>query len=64
VADPITCSAGCKREQRDADAATAAGWDVLPITGRWRCPACTRELLAINARYLEMPASRDAAPAR
>lgn len=31
------------------DAASAAGWGQLPITNRWRCPHCTRELQLANA---------------
>lgn len=46
--DPIVCAAGCKREVADIDAAQAAGWENLPITNRWRCPACWRELQAVN----------------
>jgi hypothetical protein len=44
----IGCSAACKREVTDMDAALAAGWECLPITGRWRCPDCTRELVAVR----------------
>jgi len=46
--DPITCAAGCKRIVADEDAAAFAGWEYLPITQRWRCPACWRELQAVN----------------
>jgi len=46
--EPIACSSGCKNTQPSAEAATAAGWERLPITGRWRCPECWRELLGVN----------------
>jgi hypothetical protein len=49
MADPITCAAGCKRYVADEAAASAAGWENLPISTRWRCVACTRELAAVNA---------------
>ena len=46
----IVCSAGCKRIVQDKGnvlkAASDAGWECLQITGRWRCPTCTNELLA------------------
>ena len=44
MTDSIVCSAGCKRQAHDDDAALALGWEVLPITTRWRCLDCTREL--------------------
>lgn len=46
--DPISCAAGCKRIVADEQAAEKAGWELLPITGRWRCPVCWRELQAVN----------------
>jgi len=46
----ITCSAGCKRDMPDEQAASQAGWEILPITGRWRCGQCGRELAAIRGR--------------
>lgn len=47
----ISCTDSCgatvaarhDREQ-DIDAALAAVWTCLQITGRWRCPACVRVL--------------------
>lgn len=48
MADPITCSAGCKRAVPDIDTASAAGWENLPISNRWRCSDCTRELREVN----------------
>ena len=45
----IPCSAGCKRQVADEDAATAASWDYLSITARWRCPTCWRELRAAQS---------------
>ena len=50
--DTIVCSAGCKRTVLDTDSALAAGWERLPISGRWRCPNCYRELKAINERKI------------
>lgn len=47
-AERIGCSAGCKRDVANLDEALAAGWDSLPISGRWRCPDCTRELIAAS----------------
>ena len=44
MTDSIICSAGCKRQARDDDAALALGWEVLPISTRWRCLDCMREL--------------------
>ncbi len=49
MADPIGCAAGCKRSVPDETAASHAGWENLPISTRWRCPDCTRELAAVNA---------------
>lgn len=50
MADDIGCSAGCRRMARDIDHAASLGWDCLPITNRWRCPDCTRELRQVNAQ--------------
>jgi len=44
----VTCSAGCKREVLLSQVGHA-GWENLPITGRWRCPQCWRELQAVNS---------------
>jgi hypothetical protein len=44
----VVCSAGCKSEI-PADETSLRGWENLPITGRWRCPQCWRELQAVNA---------------
>lgn len=46
--DPIACAAGCKRTVADADAALQAGWELLPITGRYRCAVCWRDLNAAS----------------
>lgn len=43
----VTCSAGCKREIQVSQLATA-GWELLPISGRYRCGSCWRELQAVN----------------
>jgi hypothetical protein len=48
----VSCSAGCKREVLLSEA-ERTGWENLPITGRWRCPQCWRELQAINAPKAE-----------
>ena len=62
MADPITCAAGCKREVADMDSAIAASWDYLPITGRWRCPDCTGELVEVNERYAITQPDEDVTP--
>jgi hypothetical protein len=59
MTDSIVCSAGCKRQARDDDAALALGWEVLPISTRWRCLDCTRELR--HASSLAGSSSADAA---
>lgn len=48
MADALTCSAGCKREAADEKAASNLGWELLPISQRWRCPECTHALQAVN----------------
>lgn len=46
----VSCVGGCKQffESENPDAlqkmAEAAGWGLLPITNRYRCGACEREL--------------------
>lgn len=55
IADPISCAAGCKRSMPDEKTATNAGWESLPISARWRCPDCMRELAAFNAPKEEVP---------
>ena len=40
--------AGCKRTASNEKDAVWLGWECLPITGRWRCPQCRRELEAVN----------------
>jgi len=62
--DPITCAAGCKRTAADETAATAAGWEHLPISRRWRCPQCWRELQAINSTMRCMACKRPYQPSR
>lgn len=53
----VSCSAGCKRVgQMGEGGAPPPGWEQLPITGRWRCPHCYRELEA--ARSIEGTPSR------
>ena len=34
----------CRSRVADSEAAIAASWSCLEITGRWRCPACCRVL--------------------
>ena len=46
--DPIYCSAGCKRFVMSEKEAEEKFWDFLPISRRYRCPQCRRELEAIN----------------
>lgn len=43
--DLISCSAGCKRAVEEPE---KVGWEFLPISRRWRCPDCTRELDQVN----------------
>lgn len=50
MADPIGCSAGCKRSVPDEKAASEAGWSLLDISQRWRCPTCTTELETVDER--------------
>lgn len=47
----VSCSAGCKRSTAldpESGMPAAPGWEYLSITGRWRCPACYRELADVN----------------
>jgi len=44
----VGCSAGCMRSIPESQT-SHAGWENLPITGRWRCPQCWRELQAVNS---------------
>lgn len=44
----INCADGCKSSVPSMDAAATAVWTYLPITGRWRCLACTRALNLVN----------------
>jgi hypothetical protein len=44
----LHCAAGCQRTVADQAEALAQGWENLPITNRWRCPHCWRELQAVN----------------
>jgi hypothetical protein len=46
--EPLPCAAGCKRTVEDEAAASAAGWSFLPVTARYRCPHCERELKAAD----------------
>jgi hypothetical protein len=39
--EPTACYGGCGQKELEPQ---AKGWDQLPITGRWRCMACTRQL--------------------
>lgn len=45
----VSCTDGCGRTLLDAETAGRSGWHSLQITGRWRCPACARELASANA---------------
>jgi hypothetical protein len=44
---PIFCGDGCKRTATPAEA-ESGGWFFLPISRRYRCPACWRELKRVN----------------
>lgn len=45
----VPCSAGCKRVAvLPDDGSPPSGWECLPITGRWRCAQCWRELTAAS----------------
>lgn len=47
MAEEVACSAGCKRTAAlPEDGTSPPGWEQLPISGRWRCPHCYRELIA------------------
>lgn len=39
----VTCRDGCGRAVPHTEL-EHSGWSLLPISLRWRCPACTREL--------------------
>lgn len=43
----IKCTDECGREIASPEDASQAGWTWLEITGRYRCPTCHRELVAI-----------------
>ena len=42
-----SCSGGCKREW-PSDEMDKSGWDLLAITGRYRCFACTKLLAEMS----------------
>lgn len=44
----IGCSAGCGRTDVMIDGKLPPDWDQLPLTGRYRCTTCTRELAAVS----------------
>lgn len=41
----VSCAGGCGAKTTEPE---ALGWELLPITGRWRCGACTGELRAAD----------------
>lgn len=45
---PVGCRDGCGRSMEGEGAAKAAGWSLLPASGRWRCPGCLQALRAVN----------------
>jgi hypothetical protein len=47
--DHITCTDSCGRKVL-IDAVEQSGWSFLPITRRWRCPQCWRDLQAVNVK--------------
>ena len=44
----IGCASGCGRKATPADL-SLKGWSLLPISGRYRCPQCWRDLQRVNA---------------
>lgn len=45
MTNEVVCSAGCKRSTVLTPEGTApAGWEQLPLSGRFRCMQCFREL--------------------
>lgn len=52
-ADAINCTDGCGRSVPDVAEANAQAWSLLQITGRWRCPQCSRQLRAINEKAMK-----------
>jgi len=46
--DTTACRDGCGRTVLD-DQLLPSGWTFLPISRRWRCPACWRALEALKA---------------
>lgn len=42
----LPCKGECGAKVADDEAATAAGWEYLSISGKYRCGKCTRELRA------------------
>ena len=42
----IVCLGGCSRAKSTAEAAELSGWEFLPVTLRYRCGECTRNLRA------------------
>lgn len=41
----ITCYGGCGLQVVDPE---QRGWELLPITGKYRCAACSRALAAVS----------------
>jgi predicted SprT family Zn-dependent metalloprotease len=37
----VSCAGGCGQKVEEP---SKVGWDLLPITGRYRCGSCTRAL--------------------
>ena len=48
--ESIGCSSGCGRRVEDLDEGLQKGWEFLPITQRYRCPQCYRDLKAVSER--------------
>lgn len=52
-----SCAGLCGKKVEEPE---KAGWQNLPITNRWRCWACTRELEAAGKDHHETDAGRTA----
>lgn len=52
------CAGGCGRVILDPETnPSEPGWGYLPISGRWRCGQCTRELQEAARMHHPLPPS-------
>ena len=42
----VICVGGCARSKRNEESAEMSGWELLPVSRRYRCGECTRDLRA------------------